>query len=467
MILASFTITKNPRSLTVDCIYTMAFYYKPLSTSLWPFLFSCFASISLISLSEATKNGGMTIDLIHRDSSLSPLYDPSKTRFELLRSSFDRSFSRLNSLKSASTSEPFDAPLTPVEGEYLMKIRIGTPPVEVLAIADTGSDLTWIQCKPCPNCYKQKAPFFDPRKSKTYKNVSCSSKQCEDLGEFCHGDTDSKLCQYQVIYADRSVVNGDLAVETFSFDSVSRQNVSFSEVAFGCVHASHGTFFSETSGLIGLGGGPVSIVRQLQKYIGGKFSYCLTSHDSNVSGKISFGSNAVVSGPKVLSTPLVKGFDKTFYFVTLEGFSVGNKKFEYYKKSKEIEQGNIFIDTGTKFTILQRSFYNELESMLVKAINGSRVSDPRGIVKLCYELPSNGEFQSPPVIAHFRGADLELQHDSVFVEVEKGVVCLSLVPSDSDIMIFGNLNQINYVVGYDLENEVVNFLPTDCTKHHS
>ncbi|KAE9594006.1 putative nepenthesin [Lupinus albus] len=50
-----------------------------------------------------------------------------------------------------------------------MKFSIGTPKFDVMAEADTGSDLIWMQCQPCKKCYKQTEPVFDPSKSKTYK----------------------------------------------------------------------------------------------------------------------------------------------------------------------------------------------------------------------------------------------------------------------------------------------------------
>ncbi|KAL0435146.1 UNVERIFIED_CONTAM: Aspartic proteinase CDR1 [Sesamum radiatum] len=422
--------------------------------------------MSLISLSGATKNGGVTVDLIHRDSPLSPFYDPSTTHFERLRSSFRRSISRQSSLKLASKSpDSFGATLTPIGGAYLIKINIGTPPVEILAIADTGSDLTWTQCVPCTQCYKQNAPLFDPAKTTTYRSVSCTSQQCESLGAESSSCDKSNGCLYQVGYGDSSYSNGDLAVETFTFNSSTfKESVVFPKVVFGCGHNNDGTFNETGSGIVGLGGGAVSIVRQLQTTIGGKFAYCLTTLDSKSSSKISFGPNAIVMGPNVSSTRLVQKLPDTFYYLTLEGVSVGNEAYIPNSNSKaSVEEGNIIIDSGTTLTYLPSSLYEGLESTLVKSISGNRVSDPQELFGLCYQLPSNGEFNAPPIIAHFTGADVELTQENTFIEVEKGVVCLTFVPSQ-DLAIFGNLHQMNFLIGYDLENQKVDFLPTDCSK---
>ncbi|KAL3619087.1 hypothetical protein CASFOL_036657 [Castilleja foliolosa] len=438
----------------------MSLFYKPLPFSLYTIIAYFFASVYLISLIEATKNVGITIDLIHRDSPRSPSYNPLKTRFEHLKKAFERSVSRKSSLKLSTmiTQKDFEAPINSGGGEYLMKIGIGTPPVEFIGIADTGSDLTWTQCQPCTSCYKQNAPLFNPRKTSTYRTISCKSQRCSTLDTSSCGA--KNICKYQYSYGDNSHTSGDVSVETITFDS----RVSFRKVVFGCGRDNGGTFNESASGLIGLGGGPLSIITQLSKSIGGKFSYCLTLLDSNATSKISFGANAIVTGPNVVSTPLVQKQPDTYYYLTLEGVSVGanrvNNVFDS-KASGSVEEGNIIIDSGTTLTFLPSSIYEGVESALVAAVKGKQVSDSQGTFKLCYEKSSN--FSAPPVTAHFTGADVELNQESTFLEVEQGVLCLTFLPSD-DLAIFGNLHQMNYEIGYDIADQKVVFLPKDCSK---
>ncbi|KAF3588023.1 hypothetical protein F2Q69_00028121 [Brassica cretica] len=65
---------------------------------------------------------------------------------------------------------------------YVVTVGIGTPKQDQSLIFDTGSDLTWIQCKPCiPTCYSQKEPIFNPYKSSSYKNVLCLLAECRCL----------------------------------------------------------------------------------------------------------------------------------------------------------------------------------------------------------------------------------------------------------------------------------------------
>ncbi|KAL8460825.1 hypothetical protein ACS0TY_032360 [Phlomoides rotata] len=428
----------------------MSCYYKSL--------FVLVSLVCLISLAQSISNGGgVTVGLIRR------AYDPSKTRFQRLRDAIDRSFSRKSFLLRKTSRSTVDqtpqAPLTRAGGEFLIEYQIGTPPVRQLSIADTGSDLTWIQCKPCTNCYKQNYPVFDSTASTTYKTVGCGTATCTS-GESTTCNN-KNVCQYQVQYADQSFTQGDLATETLTLG----RTASFRSFAFGCGFDNEGTFGSTGSGVFGLGNGKISIVNQESSAIRGRFSYCLTSYDSNVTSTISFGSSAVVTGPKVQSTPLVSKDPDTFYYLTLKGLSVGEQRVEY-KSSSGIDQqsggkGNIIIDSGTTLTFLPSNLYEGFEAALKSAIKATPVKDPEGTFNLCYS--SRSRVTAPLITAHFEGADVVLPRDQTFLEVSDGLVCLTLIPSQ-DLAIYGNLHQAGFLIGYDIPKKQVNFLPTDCTK---
>ncbi|KAL1546445.1 aspartic proteinase CDR1-like [Salvia divinorum] len=406
-----------------------------------------------LSCSATSNNGGFTIDLLHRD----PPY--GEARFRSIRSAIDRSFSRKSSLLSKISNteiDSVDATVTGAGGEYVMKYLIGTPPVEQLGIADTGSDLLWTQCLPCRQCYKQNSPLFNPSKSRSYRPVSCYSEQCQ----FPSCD-EGNSCQYEVLYGDRSHTTGGLATETLSFGG----KIAFPKVVFGCGHDNDGTFSEAESGIVGLGGGSDSIVKQLRSTTGGRFSYCLTLLNANVSSKISFGSNAVVAGPDVVSTPLVKKAPDTFYYLTLEGISVGEKRTDLASSKAGIrpavEEGNIIIDSGTTLTLVPQEIYQGVEAALDAVITGEKVTDPQGTLGLCYRVSGGQGIESPPVTVHFKGADLVVEAVSLFVEVEEGISCLTLVAAQ-DLAIYGNLFQMNYHIGYDLVKGQVSFQKTDC-----
>ncbi|KAJ4954625.1 hypothetical protein NE237_011408 [Protea cynaroides] len=416
--------------------------------------------LSTLSLINASNGVGFSIDLIHRDSLLSPFYNPSQ-RWE---NAFRRSIARIDHFTQGR--KDVSSTVVSNNGEYLMKISIGTPPVDVLAIADTGSDLNWVQCKPCQDCYEQVAPLFDPESSSTYTNLACDASFCEDLGG--QSTCSSDVCKYSYAYGDQSFTNGNLASDTFTLgNSNSGRYVSLPKKVFGCGHNNQGTFDKHGSGLIGLGGGPLSLISQLGSTINGKFAYCLVPYTvENVTSTLSFGADAIVSGTGVVSTPLVSKSPNTFYYLTIEGVSVGTKRLRY-KQSLEaadgnVEEGNIIIDSGTTLTLLPSDFYDELESTLKNAIDLTP-TEPQGGLSLCYETDQDIGL---PVTVHFSGADVKLNPVNTFVRVSDSVVCLSFVPVGGlGLAIFGNIAQMNFLVGYDHEGGTVSFKPTDCTQH--
>ncbi|XP_020240050.1 aspartic proteinase CDR1 [Cajanus cajan] len=416
---------------------------------------------NLISLSKA-HNNGFSVEIIHRDSISSPLYRATETEFERVVNAVRRSINRANhlgqSLVSPNTAE---ATVEGYEGEFLMSYSVGTPPFQLYGIVDTGSDIIWLQCEPCEECYNQTTPIFDPSKSKTYKTLPCTSTTCKSARRFsCSGEK----CQYSINYGDGSHSQGDLSVETLTLGSTSGSSVQFPKTLLGCGHSNTGTFHGKASGIVGLGGGPMSLITQLGSSIAGKFSYCLAPlfTESKSSSKLNFGDAAVVSGAGTVSTPILPQEGKIFYFLNLEAFSVGNKRIEFGSSNSSNEEGNIIIDSGTTLTLLPDDVYSNLESAVADAVKLERVEDPSNLLSLCFQSTSN-ELDVPIITAHFSGADVKLNPINTFVEVADGIVCLAFRSSDT-LAIFGNLAQQNLLVGYDLKKNILSFEPTDCSK---
>ncbi|XP_061350086.1 aspartic proteinase CDR1-like [Gastrolobium bilobum] len=427
-------------------------------------LLLCLCGISL----TKSLNSGFSVELIHRDSSRSPFYSPTESQFPRVANAVTRSINRANHFKQAFVpTNTADSPITTDDGDYLMSYSVGTPPFQLLGIVDTGSDFVWLQCKPCETCYNQTTPMFNPSKSKTYKPIPCSSAKCQSLRDTsCSSDND-QICEYSLDYGDGSHSQGDLSVDTLTLSSTDGSPIPFPRTVIGCGHSNTGTFTGKTSGIVGLGGGPVSLISQLGASISGKFSYCLVpmfSDSNNSSSKLNFGENAVVSGDGTVSTPLVQKKTDVYYYLTLEAFSVGDNKIEFGSSSSgSSEEANIIIDSGTTLVLLPSDVYTKLESAVANVVKLERVQDPTQQLNLCYRATS-GQLEVPIITAHFKGADIQLNALNTFVEVDDGIVCFAFTSSDDGISIFGNLAQQNFLVGYDLQNNIVSFMPTDCTK---
>ncbi|CAA7061235.1 unnamed protein product [Microthlaspi erraticum] len=437
------------------------------------FLYCSLLAITIFYVSSsAAHHKNLTIKLIHRDSPHSPLYNPHHTVSDRLNAAFLRSISRS---RQFTTKTDLQSSLIANGGEYFMTISIGTPPSKVLAIADTGSDLTWIQCKPCQQCYKQNTPLFDKKKSSTYKTASCDSKACHALSETEGGcDESGNTCKYRYSYGDESFSKGDVATETISIDSSDGSPVSFPGTIFGCGYNNGGTFEETGSGIIGLGGGPLSLVSQLGSSIGKKFSYCLshTASTENGTSVINLGTNSIPSTPSkdsaVLTTPLVEKTPNTYYFLTLEAITVGKTKLPYTagdglnggKSSKAT--GNIIIDSGTTLTLLESGFYDDFGAAVEESVTGAkRVSDPQGILSHCFRAGGKA-LGLPEITMHFTDADVKLSPMNAFVKVSEDMVCLSMIPT-TEVPIYGNMAQMDFLVGYDLEKKTVSFQSMDCS----
>ncbi|XP_047962086.1 aspartic proteinase CDR1-like [Salvia hispanica] len=156
-------------------------------------------------------------------------------------------------------------------------------------------------------------------------------------------------------------------------------------MAFGCGRENgYPISVSTASGIVGLGAGSTSIINQLKKSIGGKFSYCLALRDSNATSKISFGNSAVVAGPKVVSTPLLRNSEDTFHYLILEGLSVGRERVCRVDVGSSNE-GNTIIDSATTLSFVPDEMYNRVEAALKDAVKGERVEDPQKEFGLCYK----------------------------------------------------------------------------------
>ncbi|MCL7032325.1 hypothetical protein MKW94_022557 [Papaver nudicaule] len=421
------------------------------TTTLFSLLFILFLSVS-----TSVKGSGFSVNLIHRDSPQSPFYNPLDTLSDRMQKAVHRSINRANHFKKLSSSsfsanlddDTIITSLSAVDLTFVMNISLGTPPRNVFAIADTGSDLTWVQCKPCEDCYKQVSPLFDPKTSSTYKDVSCGNK----------------LCQYALRYGDGRTSIGNLALETITFASSGGRSIQLPNIAFGCGHNTGGAPFNEkVSGLVGLGGGGLSLISQLGSKIDSKFSYCLVpSHD--VSSKFTFGSNAEMTGKDVLSTPLISNPSrKTFYYLTLEGISVNENRVPFRSSSSSLtnEDNHIIIDSGTTLTLLPEEMFSKLVLEFKKAIDVEPIIGPKGF-NLCY--PFDGNMKFPDVTVHFAGADIKLDAGNYFVPVGSRAVCLTFAPSGNGPSIYGSLAQINFLIEYAREEKKLSFKPTDCTK---
>ncbi|KAK4253518.1 hypothetical protein QN277_010180 [Acacia crassicarpa] len=427
--------------------------------------------LSLFSLSTSINGLSINFDIVHRDSPLSPFYNSSSSLSELARNARLRSLRRYNRRHLLQTDMVTPIHVDEAAGEYLMRIYVGSPPVESWAIADTGSDLIWVQCLPCNTCYPQDASIFNPLKSSTYQVVSCNSEPCSFLPKNHSTCGISSQCVYGYAYADNSTTSGDLGKDMFSFGG----NGNGSLLVFGCGHNNTGTFSRKGSGLVGLGAGPLSLVSQLGPDIDHKFSYCLVPYFSNYTGKLKMGQEANISASSngVVSTPYtLGGVRHNHYMLTLEGVSIGNNTVETSGVNKR--EGNAVIDSGTTFFYMETSFYNKIEALIKNSIGVQEVKNVSNEYNLCY---SNNDTETimnnfPDFVVHYKGgADVHLKPEYNIFLPQDDFICLTIFPVDHDSLAvgidfdIGNIAQINFQVEYDLGAKQISFAPANCSNY--
>ncbi|KAL9267546.1 Aspartic proteinase nepenthesin-1-like protein [Drosera capensis] len=395
---------------------------------------------------------GFSAELQHVDA------DKDLTQFERLQRAIERGSrraKRIEEIIQSSTSSGLGvvAPLSPGEGEYTMSLAIGTPAQTYSAIMDTGSDLIWTQCQPCTQCFNQTTPIFDPTLSSSFSVLSCYSQFCTDLPqETCSNNQ----CQYSYGYGDGSNTQGYMGSETFTLGSAPQTNI-----AFGCGTQNQG-FGTGPAGLVGMGGGPLSMPSQLGA---SQFSYYLPSmNDASQSSTLGFGSAANgTTTASTITTPLVQNPNvPTFYYFAPTGISVGGNQLSIPANAFTLNSdgsGGMIIDSGTTLFYLVQNVYSIVRQAFIDSTNLTPVSAPSSGLDLCFQLPSDSSnLQLPSLVLNFANGNLELPTSNYFVLVSQQVICLAM-GSQSGMSIYGNIAQGNTLVLYNTAASTLSFTP--------
>ncbi|KAJ9547075.1 hypothetical protein OSB04_019618 [Centaurea solstitialis] len=339
-------------------------------------------------------------------------------------------------------------------GEYFSRVGIGHPPSQVYMVLDTGSDVNWVQCAPCADCYQQSDPIFEPASSSSYSPLTCDASQCQylDISE-CRNNT----CMYEVSYGDGSYTVGDFVTETVTL----ADSVQVKDIAMGCGHNNEGLFVG-AGGLIGLGGGRLSFPSQINAT---SYSYCLVDRDSDSTSILEFNSQTP-SG--AVTAPLLRN-DKvdTFYYVELTGLSVAGKPLPIPADTLKLTGdggGGVIVDSGTAITRLRTAAYDVLRDAFVNATKGLPAAPGVALFDTCYDFSKRKSVEVPTVSFRFsNGKELGLPAKNYLIPVDSsGTFCFAFASTSSSLSIIGNVQQQGTRVSYDLERSIIGFSPNKC-----
>lgn len=351
-----------------------------------------------------------------------------------------------------------------------MQMEIGSPvPRNLHLILDTGSDLIWTQCEPCNNnsCVPQSDPVYDPFKSSSYTNVSCSSPFClvfSSLGESSACDFQQN-CNYTYAYLNSST-SGVLAEETFSLATAgSRARTSFPHIKFGCSRVEQGAF-GGSSGIVGMARGQLSLVSQIGYNI---FSYCLGSVNNASQVSPLFLGPAATLGGGYSVTPLIQNNVQSdmhsFYYLGLDGISVAGKPVPIPNGTFQLlanGSGGLIIDSGTSISFFEEAGYVPFRDAVRSSITAQPVnaSSP----ELCYHYTSG--LVLPNITLHFAGgADYVLPPENSFISYQRDtgeIVCFAFIASQYPFSVLANFQQQNFHIVYDLGNNKLCFARANC-----
>ncbi|XP_024029178.1 aspartyl protease family protein At5g10770 isoform X2 [Morus notabilis] len=349
-------------------------------------------------------------------------------------------------------------------GNYIVTVGLGTPKRDLSLIFDTGSDLTWTQCQPCAkSCYSQKETIFDPSKSSSYSNVSCTSADCSQL-KSATGNTPScssvtSTCVYGIQYGDSSFSVGYFARDTLTLSS----SDVISNFLYGCGQNNQG-LFGGSARLLGLGRNKISLVEQTAQKYNRLFSYCLPSSSSST-GYLSFGTTGSKAQYPIKYTPLsTLSASASFYALQVLGISVGGNKLSV--PATLFQSAGTIIDSGTVITRLPPTAYSALSGEFKKQMSKYPSAPALSILDTCFNLSAYQTVTIPKISFYFGGGTaVDLDATGILYAASLSQVCLAFAGNsdDGDVAIFGNVQQKTLQVVYDIGGGRIGFGSGGCS----
>uniref|UniRef100_A0ACD5XWP6 Uncharacterized protein n=1 Tax=Avena sativa TaxID=4498 RepID=A0ACD5XWP6_AVESA len=336
------------------------------------------------------------------------------------------------------------------------------PAARQTMVIDTSSDITWVQCLPCPfpQCHTQKDPFYDPAQSTTYAAIPCGSPACTRLGT-AYGNgcsASNNQCRYAVDYGDGTATAGTYITDTLTLSAA----IVVEHFQFGCSHAVKGSFSDQTAGVLALGGGAQSLLAQTAKDFGNAFSYCVPLPSSL--GFLSLG-GPVGASSRFARTPLIRNKRApTFYIVRLEAITVAGKRLRVPPAA--FEAGAV-MDSSAVVTQLPPPAYAALRAAFRTAMAAyGPLASPVRNLDTCYDFTRfTNNVTLPKVSLVFAGGAAVLDLDAPSLMLDG---CLAFAPTPgggahgSSVGFIGNVQQQTYEVLYDVGGGSVGFRRAAC-----
>ncbi|KAK4382352.1 Aspartic proteinase nepenthesin-1 [Sesamum angolense] len=381
-------------------------------------------------------------------------------------------------------------------GGYSISLSFGTPSQTLSFLLDTGSSLVWFPCTDsfsCSSCNfigvdPANITTFLPRLSSSTKIVGCKDPKCRWISPNVQCDgcrKNSTGCNESCPLFRANYGSGSTTALLIS-ETLILPEKSVENFIVGCsIFAS-----TEPSGIAGFGRAPDSLPAQMGLK---RFSYCLVSHEfddepvhSNLVLETASGAAASIEGARINYTPFSKNPTtpkhpayKEYYYVTLQKITVGGVDvrvpFKFLVADAEGRGGTI-VDSGTTLTFMENPVYELVAEELEKQVgkNYSRAAEVENLSGLgpCFKVSDENSFTVPELAFHFKGgAKLALPVENYFSPLVDSAMCMTITTDrggggggvgQGPAIIFGNYQQQNIYMEYDLENERLGFRKQIC-----
>ncbi|XP_047310559.1 aspartic proteinase PCS1-like [Impatiens glandulifera] len=339
----------------------------------------------------------------------------------------------------------------------IVTLPIGTPPQSQQMVLDTGSQLSWIQCRNNPTS------SFDPSLSSSFSLLPCTHPLCKPrkpdftLPTSCDHN---RLCHYSYFYADGTLAEGNLVRERFTF---SKAHIT-PPLILGCA-----SYSSDNQGILGMNRGRMSFASQSRL---GKFSYCVPSRNST--GIFYLGDNPnsptfkyvnILIFPKPQQMP---NLDPYAYTLPMVGIRLAGKRLNISVSVFRPDtggSGQTMIDSGSEFSYLVDEAYNKVKEEIGKVV-GRKMKKGyvyEGGLEMCFgggKMEEIGRLIGDLVFEFEKGVEIVVKKERVLSYVGGGIHCLGI--SRSGLLgaasnIIGNVHQQDLWVEYDVDKRRVGF----------
>ncbi|PWA96634.1 eukaryotic aspartyl protease family protein [Artemisia annua] len=355
-------------------------------------------------------------------------------------------------------------------GYYHVEVEIGNPPKPYWLDIDTGSDLTWLQCEPCVKCLPAPHKPYKPNKDR----VACMDPLCASVHwpetHSCKSPKDQ--CDYEVQYADSGSSLGLLVKDWFPLQYING-SVAKPRLAFGCGYNQEVPESMDppyTDGVLGLGVGKTSIVRQLYELgvTRNVVGHCLSTQGD---GYLFFGDELIPSSGVTWAPMSTTDLEKHYSLGTAELYVGG--------KTSGIKGLPIVFDSGSTYTYVNAEAYKALVTMLTNDIKGKKLykANDDETLPVCWK--GSKPFKSiqdvknlfKPIMLSFeksKNVRFQMDPEAYLIISKHGNACLGILNGSEvgleSVNLIGDISMQDKIIIYDNEKQQIGWAPANCNK---